>query len=274
MTPPPNNRERPATPRVKLRLGPARLGIRCNSPLVIPAGLEGFLTRDPPDEWLTITSSSVFARYPKSDEWDAVPAQRLYEKTGLPQPHEKAGAQENSADYNLVLQASTLVDHVVRLLDNRGILVHAFGCKNPRSEGYLFCGPSGAGKTTLAKRFEDSGFETISDDRLILWQDKSGGFKISCYPWQGRTEYASEARANLRALFLLGTEGPRCLRITSFGKLVQLLSPMIYLPQKTPHATGNLLAFLEAIFLPVPVFQTNRDRILECHSFLEEAALA
>jgi hypothetical protein len=53
------------------------------------------------------------------------------------------------------------------------ILIHASGVNNA-GHGYLFCGVSGKGKSTMAKLWENSGSKVIHDDRLILRNTGNG----------------------------------------------------------------------------------------------------
>jgi hypothetical protein len=52
-------------------------------------------------------------------------------------------------------------------LINNGIMVHASGVRMSDS-GFIFCGFSGTGKSTIAEILEQSGAAVINDDRLII----------------------------------------------------------------------------------------------------------
>jgi len=58
-----------------------------------------------------------------------------------------------------------LIYHLVDRIG--GVLVHACGISDA-SDGYLFCGPSGIGKSTLAALWARGGARVISEDRLIV----------------------------------------------------------------------------------------------------------
>jgi hypothetical protein len=56
------------------------------------------------------------------------------------------------------------------------IMIHASGV-NHSGSGYLFCGVSGKGKTTLAKLWDGAGGKVIHDDRLII-RNIAGSYKM------------------------------------------------------------------------------------------------
>lgn len=92
---------------------------------------------------------------------------------------------------------------IMNLLSQRGgILVHSCGI-NENGEGTLFAGSSGAGKSTIARmRKEEKGVEVLSDDRIIVRQDK-GRFWMYGTPWHGDVKICSPERAPLKKIFFL-----------------------------------------------------------------------
>ena len=98
-----------------------------------------------------------------------------------------------------------LVTHY--LSDGMGVEVHACGLVDPHGEGLLFVGPSGAGKTTMARLWQNRpGVIVLSDDRIIL---RKLDDRVWMYgtPWHGEAEHASPEKAILTRLFFL-TRGP------------------------------------------------------------------
>jgi hypothetical protein len=83
------------------------------------------------------------------------------------------------------------------------LVVHACGVMVPGG-AFLFCGRSGAGKTTMARlwRRHRPGAVVLSDDRTVVrWRD--GWPWIYGTPWHGSGRYASPLSAPLRAIFFL-----------------------------------------------------------------------
>ena len=90
----------------------------------------------------------------------------------------------------------------------RGVEVHACGLKTPEGEGCLFVGPSGAGKTTMARLWLSQREATVlSDDRIILRKEED---RIWMYgtPWHGDARLSAPVRAELTRVFFL-RHGPR-----------------------------------------------------------------
>jgi hypothetical protein len=83
------------------------------------------------------------------------------------------------------------------------LVVHACGVA-PRGGALLFCGPSGAGKTTLARcwRKHAPSVVVLSDDRMVVRFVRGRPWAYGT-PWHGSGQYASPARAPLRAIFFL-----------------------------------------------------------------------
>jgi hypothetical protein len=87
------------------------------------------------------------------------------------------------------------------LANGRGIELHAFGvCLN--GGALVCCGQSGAGKSTMARLWQQAGCgEILSDDRVILrLQDLPKAFGT---PWHGDAGVASNTGCPLTALFFL-----------------------------------------------------------------------
>lgn len=93
---------------------------------------------------------------------------------------------------------------VLNLLSRgRGAEIHACGIVDAEGDGYLFAGPSGAGKTTLAKLWvRERGVTILSDDRIILRKE---GNRIWMHgtPWHGEAELASPSQALLKHIFFI-----------------------------------------------------------------------
>jgi len=80
------------------------------------------------------------------------------------------------------------------LTPRRGALVHASGVAR-RGKGYLFLGPSGAGKTTVADLSQQAQGAIVHEDHVMVTCGHSGDYRLS-HP-------DSHASPSLRAVFLL-----------------------------------------------------------------------
>lgn len=85
----------------------------------------------------------------------------------------------------------------------RGVEVHALGLVDSEGVGRLFLGQSTAGKTTMARLWEDDpGVTILSDDRIILRKMDN---QIWMYgtPWHGEAGFAAPTRAPLGSVYFL-----------------------------------------------------------------------
>ncbi|MBN2360448.1 MAG: hypothetical protein JXR83_13420 [Deltaproteobacteria bacterium] len=90
-----------------------------------------------------------------------------------------------------------------RLARCQGLLVHALGGVDSAGNGFLCAGPSGAGKTTLARQWlAHGGGQVLSDDRIIV-RHSAGQLWIHGTPWHGDEELARPERAPLRRIYFL-----------------------------------------------------------------------
>jgi len=108
--------------------------------------------------------------------------------------------QSHKAGYALAFPLDELLFHH-RLVREGGLFVHACAVRLPGGAA-LFCGVSGAGKTTLARVFHRAGVSVLSDDRVAL-RPTPGGFRTWGTPWHGSGRFASPESAPLRAVFFL-----------------------------------------------------------------------
>lgn len=88
-----------------------------------------------------------------------------------------------------------------RLLKLGALVVHASAVSFDGT-GLLFCGRSGAGKTTLARIARSEGAVLLNDDRQIL-HDVNGTISVSPTPWHGLDPEVNAVTAPLRAIFHL-----------------------------------------------------------------------
>jgi len=89
---------------------------------------------------------------------------------------------------------------VCLLAKGRGLMVHACGIDDG-GRGYLFCGNSTHGKTTMARLWQD-GVTVLNDDRIVLrWKD--GRFWMYGTPWHGDLVAVSPGGVPVEKVFFL-----------------------------------------------------------------------
>ncbi|HXH05840.1 MAG TPA: hypothetical protein VNI83_04545 [Vicinamibacterales bacterium] len=98
-----------------------------------------------------------------------------------------------------------LVIHL--LARGRGLEIHGCGVVDRDGRAYLCAGPSGAGKTTIARLWQAAGATVLSDDRVIV-RRHAGRFWLYGTPWHGDARLASPLGAPLARILHLA-RGPR-----------------------------------------------------------------
>ena len=89
----------------------------------------------------------------------------------------------------------------------RGLILHGSAVAWD-GRGLAFIGPSGAGKTTIARLFlEETKAEILNDERIFLWRHESG-WRVSGTPWAGMLRKASSLSVPLARIFFL-KKGPQ-----------------------------------------------------------------
>ncbi len=86
----------------------------------------------------------------------------------------------------------------------RGVELHACGIVDGAGQGFLFCGQSGAGKSTTAGLWQKDvpGAEVLSDDRIVI-RKESGTYFMYGTPWHGDAQLSQAKRAPLSRVFVL-----------------------------------------------------------------------
>jgi hypothetical protein len=141
------------------------------------------------------------------------------------------------------------------LAKGRGALVHACGVTDFLGNGHLFCGQSGAGKTTMTRLWKDEpGVTILSDDRIIL---RKLGEKIWMYgtPWHGEGRFASPTRAPLTRIYFLRHGQKNEMTPLSTSDVIGRLIASSFIPFYRPEAIDFTLGFFEEVVKSVPCYE-------------------
>ena len=116
----------------------------------------------------------------------------------LHRPFYSAGQPLDPLEYPL--DELLLTNYLAR---GKGVEVHACGIADSGGDGFLFLGQSGAGKSTMARLWEDQpGITVLSDDRIII-RRKGGNLWIHGTPWHGDARSSFPGCARLKLVFFL-----------------------------------------------------------------------
>jgi hypothetical protein len=158
------------------------------------------------------------------------------------------------------------------------LVVHACGVM-VRGGAFLFCGRSGAGKTTMARlwRRHQPGAVVLSDDRTVVrWRD--GRPWIYGTPWHGSGRYASPLGAPLRAIFFLRHSRRTRVRTLSAGRAGAGLFARCFPPLWEAEGVGTVLQTCARLLSSIPVyefgFRAEGSAVRAVHETLTEGGMA
>ena len=134
----------------------------------------------------------------------------------------------------------------------RGVEVHALGLVDSEGVGRLFLGQSTAGKTTMARLWQDNpGVTILSDDRIILRKMDN---QIWMYgtPWHGEAGFAEPTSAALNQVYFLrkgmGNQLLSMTEVESTSRFFSCCFPLFY----SRDAVNFTLRFLNEVVKAVP----------------------
>lgn len=107
------------------------------------------------------------------------------------------GAWEPSRVMNPLMEVCLLS----RVARQGGLMMHAAGV-DWKGGGYVFSGPSGAGKTTLSDFFIAKGARILNDERIIV-RDVARQPVVHGTPWSGANPVMNHASAALNGLYFI-----------------------------------------------------------------------
>ena len=123
------------------------------------------------------------------------------------------------------------------------------------SDGLLFVGQSGAGKSTIARLWlAEPGAVVLSDDRVVLREEPDGLWMYGT-PWHGEEPLASPARARLAAIHFLRHHRQNEVAPVSRTDSVARLFAASFPPFHDATALDFTLGFLDRVASSVPCFE-------------------
>lgn len=147
-----------------------------------------------------------------------------------------------------------------RLLEAGGALVHSAGVRD-EAGAYLFFGPSGAGKTTLARLAREAGGAVLSDDLNPLCR-ADGRTALQGLPFFGdvRPDASPRAPSLLRAVCRLRKPGTNELRPLALAETLASLVACTPFVNRDPYRLDRVLQNLESLLRTVPTYELAFSR--------------
>jgi len=148
------------------------------------------------------------------------------------------------------------VDRIIianRLVQLGAGLVHACGIAR-QNRGYLCCGASGAGKTTMARLLRERGGLILADDRMAIRADAEQ-IQIAPAPWVGEEKELHNRMLPLAGLFFLEQAPiPRAAPLGPAEALARLTAHSMT-PYHTAAATDRLLDTWSRVLERIPAWR-------------------
>lgn len=175
--------------------------------------------------------------------------------------------EEGSSDWSLGSLMEPFVQWWLTLrlaLSKKGMILHGGAVslsgsgndasphhRSPR-KGLAFFGPSGAGKTTLSRLFQErQGAQVLCDERIILWREE-GGWQVSGTPWYGELHTTSSLSSPLAGLWILKKAQVNRLAFLPPRKFLSTLLQEVFLPLWNRKAMDRLVGLALQLCEEIP----------------------
>jgi hypothetical protein len=139
----------------------------------------------------------------------------------------------------------------------RGVELHTSGVVDSQGNGHLFVGHSEAGKSTMARLWDDEpDAKILSDDRIIL---RNSGERIWMYgtPWHGEGGFVSPDRAPVTRIYFLKKGQENALVPQRRAEAVERLFVCSFASFYSAEALDFSLGFLGEVAKTVPCFELS-----------------
>ncbi len=163
------------------------------------------------------------------------------------------------------------LDEVVflhRIVRESGLLLHACGAEREGS-ALLFTGPSGAGKTTIARLLQEgAGARILSDDRIAL-RLRDGVLQAHGTPWHGDAPLSEPAAARVAALHVIRHAKDVVAEPLAGASAAAAVLGNAFLPAHDPAGAAAALEFAARLVERAPVIRLGfpKDERLVRYAF-------
>jgi len=142
--------------------------------------------------------------------------------------------------------------------NRKSFLIHGCGIQHG-NDGFLFLGPSGIGKSTVAKLSKKY---TVLHDEVVLLSEKDGSYFIESTPYLSDIEKLTKSKAILKAGFFLKHGKSNHIENPSNSKMVaqfvqQIVPPSEFYSTSPREPLNDMLAFTCGIIESIPFFELH-----------------
>jgi hypothetical protein len=178
--------------------------------------------------------------------------------TGTIQPFAGRRAAPSAHAVNYPYDQAILIN---RLLQAGVLVVHGSAVVID-GRGYLFFGPSGAGKTTISRWWKDKGALLLNDDRVAVYRDPAGVWQVAGTPWHGEEPVVCPTSAPLHGVVRLRQAHQN--RVTALDPVMALaeLTACSLVPFFSRTSIDQAMALLESLaeHVALTAFHFRHDR--------------
>jgi len=143
-----------------------------------------------------------------------------------------------------------IINHLAQ--GHKGVILHALGIEDG-GRGLLFCGVSGAGKSTMGNLWKGTGVTLLSDDRIIVRRNDRG-YVMHGTPWHGDAHIASPGSAPLEKIFFLSSAPRNYVKKLSVSEAATRLIVRCFPPFYDHVGMSSALEFLAILAEEVPCY--------------------
>jgi len=138
------------------------------------------------------------------------------------------------------------------LADREGALIHSSGI-DFHGRGYMLSGRSGAGKSTISRKFALAGHEVLSDDRIVV-RKIDGELRMFGTPWSGEAGIAGNKDLPLHGIFFLHHGVENLIKKITPTEAIERLMPVTSIPWYDKSVLTKVLTFCEEIVSACPAY--------------------
>jgi hypothetical protein len=153
------------------------------------------------------------------------------------------------------------------LADRGGALIHSSGV-DFHGRGYMLSGRSGAGKSTISRKFVLAGHEVLSDDRIIV-RKIDEELRMFGTPWSGEAGIAGNKDLPLHGIFFLHHGAENLIKKITPSEAIERLMPVTSIPWYDKSVLSKVLAFCEEIVSACPAYDLVFSRDIDVKDVFE-----